>query len=487
MTLNFDWDQNKGLGIMSGDVFHEVREHFSVFNDAAKFARRRGYMVPSRTYAITPTGRFEIGLFDEIKKFLWDNQYKVNIVQSDEFKSSLATRSFLIDSVCDNLNLKLRPYQYESVKKCLETGRGTTILATGGGKTLIMASLLENIIKNNRDFQCAVIVPDLGLVEQTFSNFEEYGVSFSFSKWTGKHELDLDTNVIICNMGIIQSKNSNTQWIECSDVVVIDEVHKLRKANKISKLVSKINTHNRYGFTGTMPEELLDQWNIIGKIGEIIFNQNSYDLRQKKFISDVKIQILNIEYKTQPDPPTSNDPTEYYRNEISFIIHNEYRNHILATLCKNFDNNALVMVDYLEHGETLYNYMKEKCPDKEVYYIRGDVEISDREKIRKLIEEKSNTIIIAISKIFSTGIDIKNLHYIIFASGGKAKIKTIQSIGRGLRLHKDKKELIIFDIADRLRYGMQHAAKREKFYRSENIKYGVQSITESSVETKDDY
>ena len=89
---------------------------------------------------------------------------------------------------------------------------------------------------------------------------------------------------------------------------------------------------------------------------------------------------------------------------------------------------------------------------------------------------EDNIIVIAISKIFSTGINIKNLHYIIFGSGGKAKIKLIQSIGRGLRLHKEKSKLIIFDIGDNLQYGTQHLAKRLLHYKKESISYGVQKI-----------
>jgi superfamily II DNA or RNA helicase len=480
MTLNFDWDNNKRQGIMSGDLFHEIREHFSVFNDAAKFARRRGYMIPSRTYVITPTGRFDVGLYDEIQQYIWDNQYQVTVTKTDEFKTAQATRSFLSEELpaCD-LKYKLRPYQEDAVKGCLQTGRGTTILATGGGKTLIMAAILQHIISSNPKFQCALIVPDLGLVEQTYNSFKEYGVKFTVSKWTGKSEINLSSNVIICNMGIIQSKNSNTEWIEYSDVVMVDEVHKLRRSNKINKLINKVHTCNRYGFTGTMPEDMLDQWNIIGKIGAIIFNQNSYDLRQKNFIANVKIQMLKMEYKDQPATTTSTNPTEAYRNEINFIIHNKYRNDILAKLCANFDNNALLMVDYLEHGEILHQHLSDNCKDKKVYYIRGEVEVTERERIRKLIEERNDVVVVAISKIFSTGIDIKNLHYIIFASGGKAKVKIIQSIGRGLRLHKDKKELIIFDIVDSLRYGLQHAAKREQFYKTESITYGTQTIKEN--------
>ena len=137
------------------------------------------------------------------------------------------------------------------------------------------------------------------------------------------------------------------------------------------------------------------------------------------------------------------------------------------------------MVDYIEHGESIYNQVVEQNPKQQVYYIRGDVEIQEREKIRSLMETNDNVIIVAISKIFSTGINIKNLHYIIFAGGGKAKVKIIQSIGRGLRLHNGKKELIIIDIMDQLTYGIKHGEKRINLYNEEKIKYTVKTIEEA--------
>ena len=137
------------------------------------------------------------------------------------------------------------------------------------------------------------------------------------------------------------------------------------------------------------------------------------------------------------------------------------------------------MVDYIKHGEDLYALFKKTCKHKKVYFIRGDVDVVEREKVRRLMEKRDDIIIIAISKIFSTGIDIKNLHYIIFASGGKAKIKILQSIGRGLRLHKNKEQLIIFDIADNLHYGIKHVEKREQFYKSESIEYGTRTLKEN--------
>ena len=230
-----------------------------------------------------------------------------------------------------------------------------------------------------------------------------------------------------------------------------------------------------------MPEELIDQWNIIGKIGPIVYEKNSYELRQGEYIADVKAQIIKLEYAAEPKYPTTiKSPSEKYRVEIDFIIHNEFRNNVLSALCNKFDKNALLLVDYIEHGALLHKHISERCKDKKVYFIRGEVAVEDRDKVRGIMEMEDNVIVVAISKVFSTGINIKNLHYIIFGSGGKAKIKTIQSIGRGLRLHKDKTKLIIFDIGDDLYYGRQHLAGRISHYEKENIEYGAQTIREQT-------
>ena len=129
--------------------------------------------------------------------------------------------------------------------------------------------------------------------------------------------------------------------------------------------------------------------------------------------------------------------------------------------------------------------LQEICKKKKVYFIQGSVETDERKRIQNYMEKKKNIVVVAISKIFSTGINIKNLHYIIFAGGGKAKIKIVQSIGRGLRLHTDKEELIIFDIADSLRYGQRHVEERLTLYDNEDIKYKFTSYNErSETETK---
>ena len=464
MSLNFEWDSGRRQGLI-------------------KSGRFGGRFIPARKYTITPAGRFDAGLYRDILQFVTDNNVEDEINYTDTFKQHIKPGYDKHTPL--QLDLKLRDYQEDIVNRCLKVGRGTVILATAGGKTLTMASLLESIYQqyDKNNFKAVIMVPDRGLVEQTYSDLEEYGVTFSISKWTGDDDLDLSTNVVICNLGILQSSKSDTSWVHHVDLCIIDEVHKVRQGNKINKIINKIHTPHRFGFTGTMPEELMDQWNIIGKIGPVLYEKNSAALREENYIAQVKAQIIDLKYETQPKyvlyPSEPLTPTKRYRREIDFIINNDFRNNIISKLSEKFNKNSLILIDYIEHGEILFDRVQQRCKDKKVYFIRGNVAVEDRDKIRQLMEISDDIVIIAISKIFSTGINIKNLHYIVFAGGGKAKIKTIQSIGRGLRLHKTKQQLIILDIGDDLMYGRQHLQKRIEHYDKEKICYGRKTIRET--------
>jgi superfamily II DNA or RNA helicase len=485
--IKFEYDSKKRLGVISGDLFDEIREYFSVKNEAAHFMRRRGRFMPARTYAITPTGRFEPCLYDEIKKFITSCQYVGEIEFCKEIFDQIVParngwhQQLDFENKIYPLKLPLRDYQEEIVKQCLFTGRGTIILATAGGKTLTSASLISKAYQlymsayNKQKFQCLFIVPDRGLASQTYQDFIDYGVPFTVSKWTGDDDLNLSSNVIISNLGILQSKNSNLDWLENIDLLVVDEVHKIRKGNKVNDILKKIKTPYRFGFTGTMPEESLDQWNIIGKIGPLIYEKNSYDLRQENYVSSASIQVIKLIHKHHP-PRT--DGGNAYREELEYLTTCKFRNELIAKLAKGINQNALIMVDFILHGELLFEIISKMMPDKQCFFIRGEVEVEERDKVRQIMESSSNVVVVAISKIFSTGINIKNLPYIIFACGGKAKIKIVQSIGRGLRLHKDKTKLIIFDIADDLRYSAVHALKRQSLYEKEHIPFAIKEIEE---------
>ena len=428
-----------------------------------------------------------ICLFVEIKKFLTSQQYVGEIEYSRNILNQVVPARHGWHQQLDfkneiyPLKLNLRDYQEEIVKQCLFNGRGTIILATAGGKTLTSASLISKIHQlymssyNKQSFRCLFIVPDRGLASQTYQDFNDYEVPFSVSKWTGDDDLDLSTNVIVSNLGILQSKNSNLDWLEDIDLLIVDEVHKIRKGNKVNDILKKIKTPYRFGFTGTMPEESLDQWNIIGKIGPVIYEKNSFDLRQENYVSNASIQIIKLLHKNAPSPTPGGNA---YREELEYLTTSKFRNELIAKLAQGLKQNTLIMVDYIQHGELLYGIVSKMMPEKQCFFIRGEVEVEERDRVRQLMESNSNVVVVAISKIFSTGINIKNLHYIIFACGGKAKIKIVQSIGRGLRLHKDKTKLIIFDITDDLRYSAAHALKRQALYEKEHITFAIKEIEE---------
>ena len=464
--------------VIEGPELNIIREHFSVKNEAAHFQRRMGRFIPSRTYVISNNGKVDIGLVKEITSFCKSKSIDVTI---DDKVISTLQPSLHKSNINDySLKLTLRDYQQEIINRCIQAGRGTVVLATAGGKTLTMAGLLEYYYQNySKNFKCLIIVPDLGLVNQTIGDFLEYNTSFTTSKWTGKDELNLSTNVVVANLGILQSSKQDISWIEHIDILIVDEVHKLRRGNKVNKILAKTKTNNRFGFTGTLPPDNLDKWNIFGKIGPNLYEKMAHELRDEKYVTPAKVHVLEVNYTT----PTSeiyqgNNSNAFYLQESEFIRSNTYRNTLLSKLCNKLDNNALILVDYIEHGELLTEAIKETCSKKSVYFIQGSVDTDERKRIQLLMEEKKDIVVVAISKIFSTGINIKNLHYIIFAGGGKAKIKIVQSIGRGLRLHTDKKELIIFDIADNLRYGQRHVEERLTLYDNEDIKYKFTSYNE---------
>lgn len=467
--IEFKFHNDKFIYV-SGPELNLVREHFSVKNKAASFQRKLRRFSKDRIYAITPKGRCDIGLANEIAKFCKDKdiEFKFDKEVIDILRPSLPAPK-------NDYTLKfdLRDYQQDIVDKCIKAGRGTIVLATAGGKTLTMASLIEYYYQNvNKFFKGLIIVPDLGLVNQTHNDFLEYEVNYSHSIWSGSNELDMNTNVVVANMGILQSDKSDTRWIKNIDILIVDETHKLRKDNKINDIIKTIDTKHKFGFTGTLPEESLDKWNIFGKIGPQLYERKAYELRKDNYVTPAKVHILGINYKTvQADIYDKSSKVSFYLQEGEFIKNNSYRNNVISKISSALDNNTLILIDYIEHGEILLDYVKRKCTDKQVFFIRGDVEVEERRNIQKLMETETNVVVIAISKIFSTGINIKNLHYIMFANGGKAKVRIIQSIGRGLRLHKDKKQLIIFDIADNLIYGQRHIDERKKLYDSENIKY----------------
>ena len=443
-----------------------IRDHFSVPNPAY-----RGSMtwLPKRNFAITPTFRAEIGLVPEISKFL---QKYPSPIQIDPEVANRLSPSKEVPEELKKIDREYRDYQEMAIRKAFQCGRGITKIATSGGKTAVMAGLILNWCPK----KTVVIVPNTQLVEQTAKDFKEYGLN-GVSKWSGTNPLQADSSIIICNTQILLSKNTDLTFLEQFDLVLIDECHQLGgRSLENNKIFKYITTYNIFGFTGTLPPSKINEWNIIGKIGPVFFEEGVKSLLAKGHITNFSITVLELEHKCPPKFIIDvTKPTKAYIEEQEHLMKLERRNDIIAKLAIQLKSNTLIMVDRLFYGELLETVLKDKT-GQPIYFIQGVMEMDDREKIRALMDTQSDVIVIAMSKIFSTGINIPNLSNIIFSSAGKSFVRIIQSIGRSLRLHPTKTKANIFDICDNLRYSKKHATERLKIYETEKYPYKTKKI-----------
>jgi superfamily II DNA or RNA helicase len=468
ITLDYKPSKRQGQIICDSDTLGMIRSHFSVKNEGAFFAKRKGIrFTKDRKYAITPTGLFDFGFHGEILKYLRDNQI-TDISLTDAFKKRLKC-GVEIEEFWDELKYDARYYQKDSVIAGLKKGFGTFLLATSAGKSLAQALLVENYMRNVPcgTFKCLIVVPGLSLVDQLQGDFGDYGVTFTYSGWTGGTE-PRDTQVVICNSENLLSQFTNNPWILSVNLLITDECHRINSDANISKIINKIHTPNKFGFTGTLSDKPIDQWKTIGTFGSVIYEKKSKELRDEGYISDVEITALQLNH-----PKTIKFK---YKDELEYLYKHEKRNRIIAKLSETISGNVLVMVNHLDHGDMLLSLMSSRS-DKRVFFVKGEMEVEERKKIIDMMEKNDNIICIAMASIFSTGINIKNLPNIIFAGLGKSFIRVVQSIGRGLRLHDNKSKLRIIDVSDNLKYSHSHALHRQNIYNQEQILYKNKEIS----------
>ena len=469
IKITIDYDLGRRKGMIISDYLSNIREHFSIEDKNQRFKNRYnvGYRAPSRIYSITPQGRFEPRMYKEILSYLKSLNTQLDINITEDFTDVIKT-PILDNTNLYSLSLPLRDYQKESVEIALKEGFGTELLATSAGKTLVIATVIKSIQQQIKA-QALVIVPNIGLLNQTYNDFISYGIDPSeIEQWTGGD--NPTANIIIANTQMLMSGIQDISWLSKIELLIVDECHKIKAKAVINKIINKIPARLRFGFTGSLPDNKIDNWNIFGRFGNVIYTKTSFELRKKKQITQVIVSAIKIEYDDKHvfKIPSMELPTEAYEEELEFLQNNKFRNGVLTKIVNKVDKNILIMIDRIIHGEILLKILSENTK-KEVYFIQGSVEVIERERIIQLMENNDNIVCIAISNIFSTGINIKNLHYIIFASIGKAKIKIIQTIGRSLRLHASKTMAYIIDIADMLRYGSKHYNDRITLYTNEKI------------------
>lgn len=470
-------------------IAQEITDHFAFDVPGAKFHplyRSRMWDGKVRLYSMF-TKELYVGLKEYLEHFAKERDY--NIDYSEYIHTADSVTYEIVEEFIDSLNLSLpengqaREYQIEAVYKAISDGRRLLLSPTGSGKSLIIYCLLRWNEKFKR--RQLILVPTTSLVEQMYSDFQSYSqnngwkASENCHRIYGGHEKSNEFPIVISTWQSIYQLPK--KFFERFDVVYGDEAHNF-KAKSLTSILNKcVNTPYRVGTTGTLDGTKTHKLVLEGLFGPVYKVTTTKKLMMDKSLAELKIYNIILEY---PEEIRKGNKGFSYQEEMDFLVTFEPRNKFIRNLAIKQESNTLVLYQYVEkHGQILYDMIKAKAPERHIFFVHGGTDTEQREEIRRLTEKEKDAIIVASYGTFSTGINIKNLHNIIFASPSKSRIRNLQSIGRGLRTSETKDTCNLYDIGDDLswktkkNYTLLHMIERIKIYNDEHFNYKLVKVS----------
>ena len=462
-------------------VYYELSDYFTFDVPGAKFMPqyRNKYWDGKIRLFSNHTGEIYVGLLDKLIQFCEDHNYTYEFKDNEYYglpfqTNDLISREGVKDymySICKHVP---RDYQIEGVYDALKHNRKLLISPTASGKSLMIYSIVRYYVEKKQSI--LIVVPTTSLVEQMYKDFEDYGWdvgSFCHKIYAGK-ERETNSQVIITTWQSIYKLPR--KYFERFSVVIGDEAHQFKSKSLISIMTKLSDAKYRFGFTGTLDGTQTHKWVLEGLFGPSYKIIKTDELMKKGHLATLDINVLLLKH--------SPNKFETFEDEVQYIIGHEKRNRFIRNLALDLKGNTLILFARVEaHGQPLYEMINNKKIDnRNVFFIHGGVDTEDREKVRAITEKESNAIIVASYGTFSTGINIKNLHNIIFASPSKSRIRNLQSIGRVLRKGDKKVKATLYDIADDIRYKsrknytLNHLIERIKIYNEENFNYDIINV-----------
>ena len=459
-------------------VKYELADFFTFEVESAKFMQKtkryRGWDGKIRLFSPS-TGELYCGLVDYLTDWAKKNKYEYEIEES-EFYGSPDDVNDLITPVgvagfvkSLNLPVKVRDYQYQAIYECLRYNRRLLLSPTASGKSLMIYALVRYHVNIERNV--LIVVPTTSLVEQMYKDFKSYGwkaSSYCHRIYAGQEKYTNHQVVITTWQSIYKEPK---KWFDRFDCVIGDEAH-LFKAKSLSTLMGKLHDCKyRIGFTGTLDGANVNQLVLEGLFGRCSQVTSTNKLMKKGYVAKLKVKVLLLKHEEKL--------FEGYQDEIEYLVEHDGRNNYIKNLAIDLKGNTLILFNYVDkHGIPLFNLINSNT-ERPVYLVHGGVDTDDREDIRHLTETSDNAIIVASYGTFSTGINIKNLHNVIFASPSKSRIRNLQSIGRVLRKGDNKSKATLYDIADDIstdrgnNYTLNHLMERVKVYNEEKFDYEI--------------
>ena len=460
---------------------YELSDFFTFEVESAKYMQKtrrfKGWDGKIRLYS-PATGEIYCGLIDYLLEWAEEKKYNYKIIEDDSFGHPQSENKFIspegVVAFVKSLHLpvRVRDYQYKAIYEALRYNRRLLLSPTASGKSLMIYALVMYHIRVNRNI--LIVVPTTSLVEQMYKDFAEYGGMplKDCHRIYGGQDKYTDHSIVITTWQSVYKEDS--KWFKKYDVVIGDEAHQF-KAKSLTRLMTKLhNCKYRIGFTGTLDGANVNQLVLEGLFGRCSQVTKTNELMKQGYVAKLKVKIIVLKHEEKI--------FEDYQDEIGYLVEHEPRNKFIRSLARDLKGNTLILFNFVErHGIPLYNLINSST-DRPVFFVHGGVDVEDRENVRVLTEKSENAIIIASYGTFSTGINIRNLHNVIFASPSKSRIRNLQSIGRVLRKGDNKSKATLYDIADdisyksRRNYTLNHLIERIKVYNEENFNYDIVNI-----------
>lgn len=480
--------------------FEKILETFSVPNPSAFYSKVYGFNAKKNLYLINNSGYFPIGLIFEVLKYIKNTFGSTNVItMSDKARHFLRDyllplKDFIIDKdkmsfEVSNISQKysLRDYQSNAIKSIIfdGCGRGLLELPTGSGKSFVIANFIYTLLQQyNSELKTLIYVPNKQLVEQFYKDLLDYGYKASdLCKLTGGIKTkDINSNAKII-IGNRQFLFNNTDLIPKVDILIADECHQIAPNSSSYEFIEKINCKIKVGCSGTIPRDKYHRLTLIGLFSRIFYTEDVVKLQKEGYLTNLNITLLNIVdsliennrnclFNVHSKIKYSEDNNiafnDAYNAEIEYVTNNYEKLYspTFSYILNNFSGNTLILFDRIEFGKNMFELAKESFPEStNICYIDGSTPVEERENIREIFEKSNNNILFAEVAVMSTGVNIKNLPNIVFMFSGKSLSRVIQSIGRTLRLHNDKKMSNVLDLTFNFKYSRKHLRERLKIYK----------------------
>ena len=463
-------------------ICQEISDRFTFEVPGAKFMpqyRSKYWDGKIRLFNLTKKEIY-VGLLDKVIAFVHNGNYSFkfenNKYYGDPFEiNGEISYEGVTDYVQSISAHKPRSYQLDGIHDALKYNRKLLISPTASGKSLMIYSITRYYTEKN--LSTLIVVPTTSLVEQMYKDFEDYGwdvQKYCYKVYAGREKYNIDNPVVITTWQSIYKEP--VKWFDQFDVVIGDEAHQFKSKSLVDIMSKLLDCKYRFGFTGTLDGTQTHKWVLEGLFGPSYKVTETKKLMDQGYLSKLDIKVLLLKHSGQK--------FDCYEDEVQYIIQHKKRNNFIKNLALDMKGNTLVLFQRVEsHGEVLYDLInKSKSKNRKVFFVHGGVDTDHREEVRRITEKENDAIIIASYGTFSTGINIKNLHNVIFASPSKSRIRNLQSIGRVLRKGNNKTKAVLYDIADDIslnsskNYTLNHLIERIKIYNEENFSYNIINV-----------